>query len=115
MVTLAPMLDVVWRACGRVVRTASAYTFAIYLFHFPVLKFLTVASAAAGLDTLRVPVIIALSFLSIAVLNSVCERLKPVLKASLRDGFGTLASARAVKTEPVPREIQTKSAEKVRQ
>jgi hypothetical protein len=74
-----------------------------------------VASAAAGLDTLRVPVIIALSFLSIAVLNGVCERLKPVLKTSLRVGFGKLASVRAVKTAPAPRKIQTKSAGNARQ
>jgi peptidoglycan/LPS O-acetylase OafA/YrhL len=114
MITLAPMFDAVWRICGPAVRAASAYTFAIYLLHFPILKFLAVASATAGLGTLRFPVIVVLSFLSIAVLNGACDRLKPVLKKRLQDGFGKLASVRAATAEPGPRKVASKSAGRVR-
>jgi peptidoglycan/LPS O-acetylase OafA/YrhL len=94
MVTVAPMFRIRGRTGERAVRTTSAYTFAIYLFHYPILKFLVVASAAAGLGVLRAPVIVVLSLVLIAVLGRASDRLKPALKRWFKVRLAALASVR---------------------
>ncbi|GGX88921.1 acyltransferase family protein [Massilia dura] len=93
MMALAPVLGRVWHACEHPVRIMSAYTFAIYLFHYPILKFFAVAIAPAGLGMLQVPVVVVATLGMIAALGSLSDRFKPVLKRSFGRGLEGLARA----------------------
>lgn len=89
MVALAPLFGGLWRRCEHAVRTISAYTFAIYLLHYPILKCLVAASATAGLGMLRAPLVIAATLAMVALIGSLGERCKPALKR----WFGTRLEA----------------------
>jgi peptidoglycan/LPS O-acetylase OafA/YrhL len=78
MVALAPLFGRLWSVGERVIRVTSAQTFAIYLFHYPLLKFLV--SVTAGMGALRGPVVIAVTLGVIAALGSLGDRLKPGLR-----------------------------------
>lgn len=80
MVALAPMIGEVWRVAERMVRAASACTFAIYLFHYPVLKFLVAATEAASLGALRAPLVVMTALLAIAALGRACDHVKPAMR-----------------------------------
>jgi len=82
MVALAPLFGRLWSAGERVIQVTSAQTFAIYLFHYPLLKFLV--AVTGGLGALRGPVAIALTLGVIAMLGSLGERLKPRLRRWFR-------------------------------
>lgn len=100
MVALAPLFGGLWRVGERVIRATSAQTFAIYLLHYPLLKFLVAIST--GLGALRGPAVIALALTAIATLGSLGERLKPGLRRwfrarleKLARGGGSVADAAA--------------------
>lgn len=78
MVALAPLFGRLWQFTERTIRTTSAQTFAIYLLHYPLLKFLV--AVTVGLGAWRGPVIIALALASIAALGRAGDRLKPMLR-----------------------------------
>ena len=89
MVTLAPLFGHLWRLGEHAIRISSAQTFAIYLFHYPLLKFLVAVTASVG--ALRGPVVITLTLLVIASLGSASDRLKPGLKRWFRARLTALA------------------------
>lgn len=91
MAALLPELRTVRRATERAVRAAAAHTFAIYLFHYPIVKFLVAATATAGLGVSRAPVVAALALAAIAALGGACERCKPGLKRWFRARLRALA------------------------
>lgn len=95
MATVAPLFDMAWRACERPIRAVSAYTFAIYLFHFPTLKCLVAATAPAGLGKLQAPVVIVAAFAMISVFHVACERLRPALKLRFKAWLGAVAGLRS--------------------
>ncbi|GGY95248.1 acyltransferase family protein [Pseudoduganella plicata] len=78
MVTLVPLFGKLWRSGERAIRATSAQTFAIYLFHYPLLKFLVAVTGSIGV--LRGPVVIAVTLATIAALGSAGDRLKPALR-----------------------------------
>jgi len=80
MVSLAPSFGKLWHICERAVRAASAQTFAIYLLHYPILKFLVEATATVELGVLGAPLIITLALAFIAMLGTACDRSKPGMK-----------------------------------
>ncbi|UGQ46924.1 acyltransferase family protein [Massilia endophytica] len=80
MVKLAPWIGQLRPWCEHMVRKASAHTFAIYLLHFPILKFLVAATATMSLGLLQTPLILALTLAIIALLGTACERVKTPMK-----------------------------------
>ena len=88
MVALAPLFERLWRVGERVIRATSAQTFAIYLLHYPLLKFLV--AVTAGIGALRGPLVITVTLVVIAALGSAGDRLKPWLKRWFRARLGTL-------------------------
>jgi peptidoglycan/LPS O-acetylase OafA/YrhL len=99
MMALAPLAARLWQVTERFIRTASAQTFAIYLLHYPVFKFLVAATATAGLGPLRAPAIIAMTLAVIAALGPACDRLKPAMKRWFQV---QLASPGRVRVRPDP-------------
>lgn len=93
MAALAPACAGLWHGCERAVRAASACTFAIYLFHYPLLKFLAAATATAGLGMLRGPAVMAAALAVIAALGPACDRMKPALRRWFRDRIAVLSRA----------------------
>lgn len=85
MAALAPAFAGLRQSWQRALRAASACTFAIYLFHYPLLKFLAAATAKAGLGVLRGPAVIAVALAVIAALAPACDRMKPAMRRWFRD------------------------------
>jgi peptidoglycan/LPS O-acetylase OafA/YrhL len=75
MTTLVPRYGNALARCENPIRKAAALTFAIYLFHYPILKFLVPLAPAAA----RAPVAMAAALLAIALIGPACDALKPVL------------------------------------
>jgi peptidoglycan/LPS O-acetylase OafA/YrhL len=99
MVALAPLFGRLWQVAERTVRTTSAQTFAIYLFHYPLLKFLVAITGTLGV--LQGPVVIAVTLAAIAVLGSAGDRLKPWLRRWFRARMEGMAAWRGRGT-PIP-------------
>lgn len=78
MVALVPLFGKLWRFGESAIRATSAQTFAIYLFHYPLLKFLV--AVTTGLGALRGPAAIALTLAAIGLLGSAGDRIKLALR-----------------------------------
>lgn len=79
--------------CEKLIRTLSAYTFALYILHQPLLQFFAAVFNGDPRGRLFYAEVMAATLLAIAVVGTVIERRRPHLRRLLRRLLGTLAAA----------------------
>lgn len=79
--------------CEKLIRTLSAYTFALYILHQPLLQFFAAVFNGDPRGRLFYAEVMAATLLAIAVVGTVIERRRPHLRRLIRRLLGTLAAA----------------------
>lgn len=73
-------LEKIFRSLSRPINIMAGYTFALYLFHYPLLQLFGAVAHNVGVAELRLPIVLGGSLFVILVLGSVTERRKPYVK-----------------------------------
>lgn len=87
---IAPRFGSILRACERPIRYLAGYTFALYLFHYPLLQFLSALTHNMPSATLRDAIVIFGSLSTIWVLGAISEDRKADWRRWVQGAFDAL-------------------------
>lgn len=87
---IASTIDKVLLPLGTPIRAAAAYTFSIYLFHFPLLRFFAATTLTVENASLRRAIILVGTVGSICVLGYITEKRRSDLKRTLTQAYAAL-------------------------
>ena len=97
---IAPTVGKVLLPLATPIRAAAAYTFSIYLFHFPLLRFFAAMTLTVQNASLRRAIILFGTIGSIWLLGNVTEKRRSALKRTLAQAYSGLE--RVLTRAPVP-------------
>ena len=97
---IAPTIGKVLLPLETPIRAAAAYTFSIYLFHFPLLLFFAAMTLTVENASLRRAIILFGTIGSICVLGNMTEKRRSALKRTLTRGYSALEERLALGRVP---------------